>query len=93
MIRSFGDRRTKCIYNGERARGFPQDLLRVTERKLDMIQNAHALDDLRVPPGNRLEALRGGLEGFYSIRVNDKWRIIFRWRNNHAEDVSVTDYH
>ncbi len=62
-------------------------------RKLDMINAAHHLDDLREPPGNRLESLKGDLTGYYSIRVNDQWRIVFRWENNSAYSVLLTDYH
>jgi proteic killer suppression protein len=93
MIESFGDRRTKLIYDGTRVRGFPASLHKAAWRKLDMINNACKLQDLRVPPGNRLEALKGDLEGLYSIRINEQWRIIFRWRNGLAEDVQITDYH
>ena len=73
-------------------RRFPQDVLRIALRKLDVLNSAHRLDDLRSPPGNRLEALKGNLEGFYSIRVNDQWRITFRWDND-IHDVSLIDYH
>jgi proteic killer suppression protein len=64
----------------------------VALRKLDILNAAHQLDDLRSPPGNRLEALKGSLDGFYSMRVNDQWRMVFRWRDG-AEDVSLVDYH
>lgn len=93
MIISFGDRRTARLYDGERVRGIPQDVVRVGLRKLDMLHNARSLTDLRVPPGNRLEALRGNLDGLHSIRVNDQWRVVFRWRDGNAEDVRVMDYH
>lgn len=96
MILSFGDTATEDFYHGRqtaRARKFPPDIRATALRKLDMINAANDLDDLRTPPGNRLEALRGNLQGFYSIRVNNQWRIIFRWVDPGAHDVSLTDYH
>lgn len=94
-IRSFGDLATADLYhskNTSRARRFPQSIVSIALRKLDVINAAHKLDDLRSPPGNRLEALKGNLTGYYSIRVNDQWRITFRW-NDDALDVSLVDYH
>jgi proteic killer suppression protein len=94
-IHSFGDPATADLYHGRntsRARRFPQSIVSATLRKLDVLNAAHQLDDLRSPPGNRLEALKGDLEGFHSIRVNDQWRITFRW-NNGVHDVSLVDYH
>ena len=94
-IRSFGDPATADLYHGRRtsrARRFPQDILNVALRKLDMLNAAFKLADLRSPPGNRLEALKGDLDGFYSIRVNEQWRIIFRWENG-AHKVTLVDYH
>jgi toxin HigB-1 len=94
-IRSFGDPATADLYHGRktaRSRRFPQNILSVVLRKLDVLNAAYKLDDLRSPPGNRLEALKGDLEGFHSIRVNDQWRITFRW-NDGVEDVSLVDYH
>lgn len=94
MIVSFGDSATEEAYNrGASARRRFGDVLKAVQRKLDMIEAAYQLEDLRVPPGNRLEALRGGLSGFHSIRVNDQWRIVFRWENGAAAEVRVTDYH
>ncbi len=96
MIASFGDRRTEDIYHGRksnRARRLPPDIVNVALRKLDMIQAARQLEDLRSPPSNRLEALRTDLKGFHSIRVNDQWRIIFRWKAGEAFDVQIIDYH
>lgn len=93
MIISFGDKDTEALYHGRQTKKFPKDIYSVAIRKLDMLNAATRLDDLRVPPGNRLEALKGNLEGFYSIRVNDQWRIIFRWSDNDAYDVKLTDYH
>ena len=96
MIQSFGDPATEDLFHGRqtrRIRRFPPDIIQVALRKLDMINTAHRLQDLRVPPGNRLEALKGEFQGFYSIRVNDQWRIVFQWSNNVAYSVSLTDYH
>jgi proteic killer suppression protein len=96
LINSFGDTATEDLYHGRhttRVRRFPQTIIPVALRKLDMINAAYELSDLRIPPGNHLEALKGDLEGFYSIRINDQWRIIFRWKNGGADDVTVIDYH
>lgn len=96
MIASFGDKRTGDIFHGrpkKRARSFPQNVLRVAVRKLDMISAAHKLEDLRMPPGNRLEALRGDLAGSFSIRINDQWRIVFGWSDDRATEVQIVDYH
>ncbi|MCH7479757.1 MAG: type II toxin-antitoxin system RelE/ParE family toxin [Chloroflexi bacterium] len=96
MIGSFGDRGTENLYhrkNTSRSRGFPPDVVNAALRKLDMINSADDLRNLRVLPGTRLEILRGRLKGFYSIRVNDQWRIVFRWIDGVATDVSLTDYH
>mgnify|MGYP003565750419 CR=1 FL=1 len=96
MISSFGDKSTADLYHGrisKRVRRFPPNVQRLALRKLDILNAAYRLEDLREPPGNRLKALKGDLVGFHSIRVNDQWRIIFRWENNNAYDVSLTDYH
>ena len=96
MILSFGNKVTEVLYNGldtKGARHLPLDMKRKTLNKLDVINGAHDLLDLRSPPGNRLEALRGDLSGYYSIRVNDQWRIIFRWQDGNAYEVQLTDYH
>ncbi len=96
MIHSFGDAATEDLYHGRktsRARRFPQTIILTALRKLDVINAARELVDLRMPPGNRLEALKGDQEGFYSIRINDQWRIIFRWANGGANEVSIIDYH
>lgn len=96
MIVSFGDRRTEDLYHGlrtKRTRRIPRQIWRTACRKLDMVDYAHVLQDLRVPPGNRLEALSGGLRGYHSIRINDQWRIIFQWKNGAAHNVCVVDYH
>lgn len=96
MIVSFGDRATEDLYHGRltsRARRFPNDIVSLALVKLDMLNGAAALLDLKSPPGNRLEALKGDLKGFHSIRVNNQWRLVFRWANNGAYDVRLTDYH
>jgi proteic killer suppression protein len=94
-IRSFGDNATADLFHGKntsRARRFPQSIVSNALRKLDVLNAAHKVDDLRSPPGNRLEIMKGDLEDFYSIRVNDQWRLIFRW-NEGTHDVSLVDYH
>src|SRR5512135_2645802 len=94
-IRTFGDPATADLFHGRntaRSRRFPADVSKAALRKLDVINAAQGLDDLRSPPGNRLESLKGGYKGFHSLRVNDQWRIIFRWENG-ASDVSLIDYH
>lgn len=96
MIASFGDKATEDLFHGRntsRVRRFPTDVISVALRKLDMIRAAHRLIDLRSPPGNRLEALKGELAGWHSIRVNQQWRIIFRWFEEAAYNVSLVDYH
>ncbi len=93
MIKSFADRDTQRLFNREAVRHFPADLLRTMLRKLVALDAADALDDLRVPPGNRLEKLRGRRSGQYSIRVNDQWRVCFSWRDGDAQDVEIVDYH
>ncbi len=91
MIKSFRDNATERLFNGERVRQF-QAIERIALRKLDMIDAAAVLNDLRSPPGNRLEALRGDRNGQYSIRINDQYRICFDWDQG-AENVEITDYH
>ena len=94
MIRSFGHNATESLFHGRRGVGrFPPEIRRVAPRKLDMINAAERLPDLRSPPGNRLETLRGNLRGFHRIRINDQWRVIFRWEGSNALDVQVVDYH
>lgn len=96
MIRSISDRTTRDIYDGipsKRARRFPIELREKAERLLDLLNAAADLKDLAAPPGNRLEALKGDLKGFHSIRVNDQWRIVFRWVDGDAFDVRFVDYH
>ncbi|MDF2095634.1 type II toxin-antitoxin system RelE/ParE family toxin [Aquibaculum arenosum] len=93
MIRSFADKRTAAIFAGYAVRGFPQQIQQRVRAKLLAIDAAKVLDDLRLPPGNRLEALRGDRHGQFSIRVNDQWRVCFAWRENAAWDVEIVDYH
>ena len=93
MIRTFRDEETKKIYRRGRSRKLPIDIQQTALRKLRMLNNAVSLNDLRVPPANRLEKLSGNREGQCSIRINDQWRICFEWRSNHAYNVEITDYH
>ena len=96
MIISFGDRVTEDLYHNRptsRARRFPPDIVHLALVKLDMLNGASVVLDLRTPPENRLGTLKGDLKGFYSIRVNDQWRIVFRWEGNNARDVRLMDYH
>lgn len=93
MIRSFRDKKTGLVASGGNPKGFPSDLINVARRKLFMLDNARSLDDLRAPPANRLEALKADRAGQHSIRINDQFRICFRWVENNAEDVEITDYH
>ena len=93
MIQGFADRRTEAVAQGQCPRRFPPDLLRAALRKLSMLDAAHVLDDLRVPPGNRLEALTGDRAGQYSVRINDQWRICFVWTPAGPDRVEIVDYH
>jgi proteic killer suppression protein len=92
-IKSFADKRTEAAFRGELLKGFPSDLLRVAQRKLTMVNSAATLDDLRIPPANRLEKLVGKRARQHSIRVNDQFRVCFRWDNGHAYEVEFVDYH
>lgn len=96
MIVSFGDRATEDLYHNRpssRARRFPQDIVQTALVKLDLLNAAAAMLDLKSPPGNRLEALKGELKDFHSIRVNDQWRLVFRWEGNNVHEVRLMDYH
>ena len=96
MIASFGDRATEDLYHGRptaRARRFPRDVLDAALVRMDSLSGAASMLDLRSPPGNRLEALKGDLKGWHSIRVNDQWRLVFRWQGNDAHKVRLTEYH
>lgn len=93
MIRSFADKRTQAIYNGDAPRGLPHDIVPGVRRRLDRLAAVGKLTELMVPPGNRLEALKGDLAGYHSIRVNDQWRIVFKWENDGPHEVRLMDYH
>ena len=93
MIRSFADKEADRIWAGEVSRRLPSDIQSVARRKLRMLNNAVNLDDLRIPPANRLEALKGERKGQYSIRINNQWRICFGWNNGDAYEVEIVDYH
>jgi proteic killer suppression protein len=93
MIRSFRCRETERIWQGQRSRKFPGDMQDRALRKLRQLDAASSMDDLRNPPGNRLEALKGDRKGQWSIRINDQWRICFRWSDADAIDVEIADYH
>jgi proteic killer suppression protein len=93
MIKSFGDKESEKIWNGIRSRKLPNEIQDVARRKLRMINNAQDVNDLRIPPANRLEKLKADLQDFYSICINNQWRIIFQWINNDAYEISIIDYH
>lgn len=93
MIVSFGSKETEKIWNGERVKKFPPEIQQIGRRKLRMLNNSQSTQDLKIPPSNRLEKLSGILKDFYSIRINDQWRIIFKWDNNQAKEVEIIDYH
>jgi proteic killer suppression protein len=93
VIKSFNDRETEKVYQRLFSKKFPRDIQPTALRKLRMLNNAHSTQDLRSPPGNRLEKLKGDREGQYSIRINDQWRICFLWRNTDVFEAEITDYH
>ena len=93
MIRDFADKEAEGIWHGKYSRRLPGDIQPVARRKLRMLNNAMTLDDLRVPPANRLEPLKGNRKGQYSIRINDQWRICFTWHQGDAHQVAIVDYH
>lgn len=96
MIASFADGATEALFHGARGKTvkrIPPQITAVAVRKLDMLNSARALHDLLQPPGNRLEALRGDLRGYHSIRINDQWRLVFRWESGEAHEVRIADYH
>ena len=96
VIRGFADKVTQDLYHGKNskdARRIPKSIWKVVQRRLDLLNRAASLRDLRVPPNNRLEKLRGDLEGFHSIRINDQYRVCFEWRDGDAYNVEIVDYH
>ena len=93
MIKSFRDKETEKIFNRHLSKKLPQNIQPLARRKLVILDSATVLDTLRVPPGNRLEALKGDRKGQHSIRINDQWRICFKWRSGDAYDVEIADYH
>ena len=93
MIISFGSKETEKIWNGESVKKISFEIQKVGRRKLRMINNAQHIVDMRVPLSNRLEKLKGNLKKFYGIRINDQWRIVFKWKNGQAYEVKIIDYH
>jgi proteic killer suppression protein len=93
VIRSFRDKDTQAVAERRRARKLPEDIQRRAQRKLMILNNASNLDDLRIPPGNRLKTLSGDRSGQHSIRINDQWRVCFVWSQGNAYQVEITDYH
>ena len=93
MIVSFGSKETEKIWNGIRINKLPNEIQEVGRRKLRMLNNAQNLNDLKIPPSNRLDKLGGNPKEYYSIRINDQWRIIFKWKENNASEVTIIDYH
>jgi len=93
MIISFGNKETEKIWNGIVSKKLPQEIQEVARRKLRMVNNSIDINDLRIPPANRLEKLKGDLKEFYSIRINNQWRIVFKWENGNAFEVQIVDYH
>jgi proteic killer suppression protein len=93
MIISFGSKDTEKVWSGERVKGLPFEIQKIGRRKLRMINNSININDLTIPPSNHLEKLSGKLKNFYSIRINDQWRIIFKWEDGKSEEVEIIDYH
>lgn len=93
MIKSFGDKETEKIWNGVRSKKLPNDIQEIARRKLRMLNNSIDIQDLTIPPSNRLEKLSVNLKDFYSIRINKQWRIIFIWENGNALQTEIIDYH
>jgi len=93
MLKSFKDRETEKVWHGTMSRRLPHDIQQTARRKLRVLNNVRSLDDLRAPPSNRLEALKGNRKGQHSIRINDQWRICFVWKDGDAHDVEIVDYH
>ena len=93
MILSFGSKETEKIWNGLRVKGLPNEVQEVGRRKLRMLNNSQNMADLKIPPSNRLEKLSGSWKNFYSVRINDQWRIVFKWDRGNASEVEILDYH
>jgi len=93
MINSFGDKDSRKIWEGERVKNLSTEIQEIARRKLRMLNNSQDLNDLLIPPSNRLEKLKGNYKDFYSIRINNQWRIIFKWYNGNADEVVIIDYH
>jgi proteic killer suppression protein len=93
MILTFGSKNTEKVWKGERVKKWPMEIHSIGRRKLRMLNNSENINDLRIPPSNRLEKLSGNLKDFYSIRINDQWRIIFNWDNGNTNEVEIIDYH
>lgn len=93
MILSFGSKDTHKIWDGERVKKIPNEIQEIGRRKLRMLNNSQNLTDLQIPPSNKLEKLKGNLKDYYSIRINDQWRIVFKWTNGNASEVEMLDYH
>jgi proteic killer suppression protein len=93
MIKTFRNAAAEAAWTRQFIKGVPGDIMKTAHRKLTQIHNARSLDDLRAPPGNRLEALLGDRKGLHSVRINDQWRVCFRWQNGDAYDVEIVDYH
>lgn len=93
MIRIFADKEAEKIWAGTPSRRLPGDIQGIARRKLRMLNNADVLNDLRIPPANRLEALKGDRKGQHSIRINDQWRVCFRWKDGDVFEVAIEDYH
>jgi proteic killer suppression protein len=93
MILSFVDKETAAVFSGLAVRGLSLDMQQTARRKLMQLDAARMIDELRIPPGNRLEALKGDRKGQWSIRINDQWRLCFHWEDGNAEDVQIVDYH
>jgi proteic killer suppression protein len=93
MIKEFGDKETEKIWNGIRSKKLPSEIQNEARRKLRMLNNGFDISDLREPPANRLEKLKGNLSEYHSIRINNQWRIIFKWLNDYVYEVKIVDYH
>ena len=93
MIVSFGSKETQKIWQGERIKKLPLEIQKIGRRKLRMLNNSQDLNDLKIPPSNKLEKLKGELKNYYSIRINDQWRIVFMWKQNNSHEVKIVDYH